>query len=191
MTDEALMSRFQEGSEAAFEQIVRQWEGRMLNFFYRAVGDLDTAKDLRQELFFRLYTRGGTYRGKGSFAAWLYSIATNLVRVHFNKAKAYAPVHDADPDGQPEAVEQADKAPTADEVARRNERARLVREMLEDLSPRDREVLMLRFFGNLRFEEISTVLRIGQGAARLRAIRAVERLRRMVAERGLTAGDLL
>jgi len=190
-TDEPLMDRFQQGDDNAFEQIVRRWEGRMLNFFYRGVGDVDTAKDLRQELFLRLYVHGKSYRGEGSFVAWLYSVAANLLRSRLAKARRQAPALDPDPDEPSEPVEAVDGGPMPDTIAQHHERARLVREMLADLATRDREVLVLRFFGNLRFEEISKVLGIGESAAKLRAIRALERLRRMIAERGFTTGDLL
>jgi len=190
-TDETLMTRFQQGDDHAFEQVVRLWEGRMLTFFYRATGDMDTARDLRQDLFLRLYVNGASYRGEGRFVAWLYAVATNLLRSHFRKSGPCAPAPEPNPGHSPDAAEVPDSRPTAAAIARRNERARLVRELLAALSTKDREVLTLRFFGNLRFGEISRVLGTTEGTARVRAYAALERLRRVVDERGLNANELL
>jgi len=163
----------------------------MLRFFYRAVGDMETATDLRQELFVRLYLKSKTYRGDGSFSAWLYGIAANLVRAHFRKARRLFVVRDSEPDEQAEFKEALDGSVRADEAARRSERSRFLREMLAALSPRDRQVLMLRFFGSLSFREISQALGMTEVTARVHALRGIKRLRDLAVERGLTSGDLL
>jgi len=189
--DETLMKRFQQGDDNAFEQIVRRCERRMLTFFYHATGNMDIARDLRQDLFLRLYVNGRSYRGEGRFVAWLYAIATNLLRSHFRNARTHAPAAEPDPDHASDPAEVPDGRPTGDEVVRRKERARLVHELLATLSAGDREVLILRFFGRLRFGEISRVLGTTEGTARCRAYAALERLRRVIDERGFHAGDLL
>lgn len=190
-SDETTINRFRQGDDNAFEQVVRSWEDRALNFFYRAVGDMDTAKDLRQDLFIRLYRYRGSYRGDGRFVSWFYSIAANVLREHFRKARSFISAVDPDADSSSAAQEIPDGGPTVDRIAERNERARLVRAMVAALSEKDREVLTLRFFGGLRFEEIAKALGIGESAAKVRAIRALERLRVRMAERGLSADDLL
>lgn len=185
------MSQFQQGCDRSYEEIVRRWESRMLSFFYRAVGDMDTAKDLRQELFVRLYVRGESYRGNGSLGAWLYSIATNLIRTYFRNVRKARPAEDLDAVQESELAEPSRNGAAAAEVVQQNERARLVREMLGALSPKDRDVLILRFFGDLRFREIARILGVPEGAARVRAYTALDRLRRVIEERGFHARDLL
>jgi len=190
--DEALMRRFQAGDEAAYETLVRRWEDRLLTFFHRALGDADAAEDLRQELFIRLYLRGASYRADGSVLAWVYAIANNLIRSHYRKAKWNGSRRETEGGEDADPIEGAvSPAPGSREVAQRNERARLVRGLLAALPERDREVLLLRYFGGLRFGEIARTIGIGEPAAKLRAIRAVERLRRLAVERGLTARELL
>jgi len=176
---------------AAFEQIVHRWEQPMLNFFYRALGDLDAAEDLRQDVFVRLYTYRANYRGTGSFRAWLYQLATNLLRTYLRRVKPIVPLETKGLDGDDEALELPADGPTATEVAQRHESERLVRDMLANLSPEDREALTLRFYENLPYAEICQALEIAESTAKSRVYRAVERLRQMAAERGLTAADFL
>ena len=190
-TDESLMRQFQDGSKDAFEQIIRRWEKPMLAFFYRAVGHLDTAKDLRQELFLRLFSRGRSYRGEGAFRSWLFSIAANLIRNHFKRERPSESDSSADAEQPSERADLPDDCAKADDVARRTERARLVRQMLAALSTQDRQLLTLRFFGDLPFEEIARVVGISKGAAKVRACRALQRLRRIAAQQALSVGDLL
>jgi RNA polymerase sigma-70 factor (ECF subfamily) len=189
--DQTLMRLLQQGDEAAFEQIVRHWEKPMLNFFYRSLSDLDTAEDLRQELFVRLYAYRASYRGNGSFRAWLYQLATNLLRTHLRRAKTLVPLDGNGTDGEDNSSAVPDNAPPAGEVLQRRESARLVREMLATLSSEDREALILRFYEGLRYGEICQALDIAETSAKSRVYRAIERLRQMVAERGLSAADLL
>jgi len=158
---------------------------------YRAVGDMDTAEDLRQELFVRVYVRGRTYRGESSFSAWLYGIAVNLIRAHFKEAKKLVSTLNAGDCQQPGPAETLGSAARADAVATRNERKRRVCEMLASLSPRHREVLILRFSGGLSFGEISRALGIAEATARVHAHNGIRQLRRLVVERGLSASDLL
>jgi len=190
--DETAMRLLQQGSEDAFEQIVRRWEKPMLNFFYRSVGDVDAAEDLRQDLFVRLYTYRASYRGDGTFRAWLYQMAGNLVRTHLRRVKTFVPLdREATDDEDIVAETAADGGPPAGQVVQRHESERLVREMLATLSPEDREALILRFYEELPYGEICQTLGIAESGAKSRVYRAIERMRCLAAERGLTAGDLL
>jgi RNA polymerase sigma-70 factor (ECF subfamily) len=189
--DQAAMCLLQQGDDAAFEQIVRCWEKPMLNFFYRSVGDLDVAEDLRQDLFVRLYTYRASYRGNGTFRAWLYQLATNLLRSHLRRAKPMVSLDEKQTEDEGDSPDVPDNGPPAGEILQHRDRERVVREMLAGLSPDDREALTLRFFEGLQYGEICQALHIAETSAKSRVYRAIERLRRTLAGRGLDASDLL
>lgn len=192
MTDDnAMMRQFQQGSNEAFEQLVRSWEGPMLNYFYRCIGDLDAAEDLRQELFIRVYRRSSSWRGEGNFKAWLYAIATNLVRTHMRKAGRIVSIEDIDIQPAAKVTSHATTPAPADELAQRSQSARYVQEVLSSLAAEDREALILRFYEHLKYREISDILGVAESAAKSRVYRAIERMRQMVADRGWKAADLL
>jgi RNA polymerase sigma-70 factor (ECF subfamily) len=196
--DEAAMRRFQRGAEAAYEEIVRRWESPMLSFFFRSVGDTDTAEDLRQELFVRLYTRRDSYRGDGSFRSWLFSIAVNLLRSHFRSRRNVVSIEEIEAgdgarcgESAPAAMVASADGTTAVIVAQRKEAARVVRQLLAELPDEDRAALLLRFFERLQYREIAEALGAPEPTVKSRVYRALERLRQMAAKKGLTAGDLL
>jgi RNA polymerase sigma factor (sigma-70 family) len=189
--DQALIRLLQQGDQTAFEQIVRHWETPMLNFFYRSVGDLDVAEDLRQDLFVRLYTYRASYRGNGTFRAWLYQLAANVLRTYLRRVKTFVSLDGDKADGEESRLELAGSEPPASEIVQRRDTARVVREMLATLSPEDREALMLRFYEGLRYNEICQALNMAETSAKSRVYRAIERLRHLAAERGLTADELL
>lgn len=192
-TDEVLISRLQRGCSESFEQLVRRWEGPMLDYFYRCTGDMDIAEDLRQELFVRLYLHSASYRGESTFRAWLYAIACNLVRSHLRKARARSWPNDGRAQTAPPDPASSENRTTtdADDLARRSERQRIVRQLLAVLSPADRQALILRFFEGLHYGEIAVALGTAVPTAKSRVYRAIERLRRIAVRRGLSPDELL
>ena len=193
MDDDTLMRLFQQGRDDAYEQLVRRWDGPMLNFFYRMMGDADMAEDLRQDLFVRLYTRRDTFRGNGTFRAWLYSIASNLARTHLRRSKQWARTRELDADDESAAPlpETPAAGPTAADQVHRSESARLARQLLDTLSPDEREALTLRFYEGLKYGEIAAALDLPEPTVKSRIYRAIDRLRGAVVERGLTAAEWL
>ena len=189
--DERLMRQFQQGGEAAYEELVQRWETPMLNFFYRALGDFDAAQDLRQDLFVRVYQHRDSFEGRGTFKAWLYSIATNLLRTHFRKARPMASLDGAPGEGAPETPEPPAPGESACEAVLRGELSVLVRRLLDSLPPDDRQALVLRFYEHLPYHEIAAVLGVAEPTAKSRVYRALERLRRKVVARGLTVAELI
>ncbi len=79
-TDAQLMARVRSGDEDAFEALVDRHKDPLVAYLTRLTGSLDRAEDLAQEAFLRLYRSAARYREQGYLAAFLYRIATNLVR---------------------------------------------------------------------------------------------------------------
>jgi len=79
-TDAELMARVRRGDEDAFATLVDRHKDPLVAYLARLTGSLDRAEDLAQETFLRLYRAAPRYREQGYLAAFLYRIATNLVR---------------------------------------------------------------------------------------------------------------
>ena len=86
-----LIARAQQRDPAAFDAIVQAYSVRLYGYFYRLTGVSHDAEDLLQELFVRLVRRIGEYQHDGRFDAWLFQIATNLVRDRLRRAKKTRP----------------------------------------------------------------------------------------------------
>src|SRR2546426_838022 len=90
--DEDLLRRWQRGDRAAFEALVRRWQGPVARFVARLTGCLERTQDLCQETFLRVYLAGPRYRETGAFSPWLYRIALNVVRDAARRARPLRPL---------------------------------------------------------------------------------------------------
>ena len=87
LTDEELISRFQNGDVRAFDQIIYRFKDRLIIFVYRFLGNQERAEDIVQDTFMKVYTHKHSYREIAKFSTWLYTIAGNLARTELRKMK--------------------------------------------------------------------------------------------------------
>jgi RNA polymerase sigma-70 factor (ECF subfamily) len=80
ISDEDLMGRVAEGDERAFTELVRRFQGRVINLVSRVLNDREVSDDLAQEVFVRVYVHRRNYRRGSKFSTWLFTIAANLAK---------------------------------------------------------------------------------------------------------------
>ena len=160
---------------------------RLRRYARALVGNAADADDLVQEVFVRVVQKISAYVHEGRFEAWLFRIATNLIRDRFRRAKR-TPVHQSldveGGDGQPRATwagELADPAMASpsDDVERREDVDRMQRALAE-LPPGEREAVMLRHFSQLSFAQVADVMCTPLGTALARVHRGLAKLRKLV-----------
>ena len=78
--DSDVVRAFLGGDERAFGELVKRYDGRLLNFVYRTVGDRERAQDLVQETFVRVYRHMHRFDQTKKFSTWIYTIAGNLAK---------------------------------------------------------------------------------------------------------------
>jgi RNA polymerase sigma-70 factor (ECF subfamily) len=164
--DADLMQRWQGGDPAAFEVLVRRWQGPVGRFLARLAGPA-AVPDLCQEVFLRLYLAGPRYHEGGAFPPWLYRIALNVARDTARRRPPPEPLQGPGP---------ADPAASAEDRCAAREEAELVAHALADLPGPLREVLVLRHYEGMNFEEMARLL--GTPASTLKSRFAVA-LRRL------------
>lgn len=143
VTDAELLQRFREGDEAAFAQILRRYEGSLLAYLQSLVQNRSTSQDLSQDTFLKLINRPPGYLQNGSLRPWLFRIARNLA---FDFMKKHGRVRlDA------QIPEPGDLVPKSSaELGHADAEILLAR-----LDLKQREVVALRIYGGLTFQEIS------------------------------------
>lgn len=175
--DDALMTRVQTGDQEAFTALVERYKDRVLNFVYRMVGQYQTAEDLAQETFVRVYTRRDSYRPGSTFSVWLYTIARNLTLNYIRDMGRRATVW---PDRAAEEYEglvgDADAADPLEELER-SELSEKVDRAISTLPDKFREVLLLRDISGLEYQQIARILRCPLGTVKSRVNRARLRLK--------------
>ena len=72
-----LMVRLMDGDRSAFDRLYERYEGRIRSFIYRFVGDRESAEDLTQEVFVKIYRNPRAFDPRGRFVTWVFAVARN------------------------------------------------------------------------------------------------------------------
>jgi RNA polymerase sigma-70 factor (ECF subfamily) len=160
--------------EASFSQLFLKQFANLFSYLTRLTGDAELASDFAQEAFVRLHRRGALPEMP---RAWLVSVANNLLRDHRRSVSRRFKLLATRPDGGHEAT----RPPAADADILAEERRLQVRAALDRLSPRDRELLLLRHSG-YSYREIATALSVAETGVGTMLGRASEAFRRAYEE---------
>lgn len=159
------------------DQLIEQYQHRLLRYLLFLTGKRETAEDLFQETWMRVLLRGAQYNGKARFDTWLFTIARNLV-IDLSRKRTLSSldeIRDGAEDDRPFEIPLDGPSPL-DEFETRENRAE-VSEVLITLEPHSREVLVLRFFEELSLEEIAGVTRAPLSTVKSRLYRGLASLR--------------
>ncbi len=178
--DEELMQKIKKGDVEVFDILVRRWENRLFNVIYRITGDFETSRDIRQEVFLRVYQSAKGYRSDGHFSTWLYRIAINCSINELRKRKRRQTIPLNMPEsgeGQTVQSELLDDSPGPEEVIQQNELSEHIRDALRCLPDEQRVVIVLRHYEGLKFQQIASILNCPLGTVKSRMHHGLEQLR--------------
>ena len=170
--DDHLMSRLKAGDRGAFALLVERYKDPLVGYLARLTGDRDRAEDLAQEAFVRLYEKAGLYREQGKLVAYLYRIATNLLRSEERRRRRWrmlAPRYASA--GEARRQEDAEDLVLGDEL-----KLRLVR-ALSDLPVSYRVPVVLFEVEGWSLFDIARLLGCREGTVKSRLYRGRRRLR--------------
>jgi RNA polymerase sigma-70 factor, ECF subfamily len=170
-TDEQLILDFQQGSREAFNELFLRYREMVYAFFRRRVNQAAQAEELAQETFLGVLRAIERYEPRATFRAYLFGIAFKILAAHRRKA------------GHEENRAAVDATETPDPAIGDPHAALCVREAVQQLEPGEREVLMLREFEELSYDEIAGVLRLPVNTVRSRLFRARMALKEILARR--------
>jgi len=160
--DRKVIERVLDGDTESFNILVHQWEKPIYNFILRMMGDRDEAMDLCQDCFMKAYRELRTLKDRDRFASWLYRIAHNacLSKIRKNYGKTWV---ELDPDARPS------HTPIENQLA--------VHKALQQLPEEQREVVVLKVFHSLRFDEIAAIQGAPVSTVKSRLYMGFEKLR--------------
>ena len=160
--DRKIVDRVLKGDTEAFNLLVHQWEKPIYNFIFRLIGDREEAMDLCQESFMKAYRELRTLKDRDRFSAWLYRIAHNTCYSRLRKDIGRTFV-ELDPDVGSH---------------RSHVESRLaVEKALQHLPEEQREVVVLKVFHDLKFEEIALIQSAPVSTVKSRLYMGFEKLR--------------
>src|SRR6201989_34183 len=188
LADTELVVRALSGREDGFEELVRRYQRPIVAYVYRMVGDYDAALDLAQEVFIKVYNSLGRYRPEFKFSTWIYRIAHNA-SIDYLRRAGNTRTEDMEIEGESGSTFEkpiASKALTPEQETERGERRAEIEEVVRQLAPAYRELIVLRHSHDLSYDEIAEVTGLPLGTVKNRIFRAREAMRELLVARGIT-----
>jgi RNA polymerase sigma-70 factor (ECF subfamily) len=167
-SDEELVETFQGGDSAAFEVLVRRWDRRIQGLIYRVVA----------------YRGLGTFKKEARFSSWLYQIALNVSRDRLRRRRLRNHVSLDELTEESEA-RWAQGGPTALDLVESRDLSRAVAVAVAALPDEQREVIVLKEYEGLTFQEISQVLDVPLSTVKTRLYRGLGQLRLHLTRQGI------
>ncbi|RKN75796.1 RNA polymerase sigma factor [Paenibacillus ginsengarvi] len=176
-SDEELLKMIASGSGAGMEALVYRYHKPIYEYLQRMLGDASLAEDLAQECFIRLYRTVRSGRLPSRFRPWIYRIATNLCKDVW-KSSSY----------RREALWGADKMSQHEDgetvtslLERQWEREAVIR-ALGRLAEDEKEIVVLRFYHELKLDEIAETLELSLGSVKTKLYKSFKKLALMLEE---------
>jgi RNA polymerase sigma-70 factor (ECF subfamily) len=175
------------GDEHAFGKLMRKYEERVQNHCVRIVGDEQEAEDLKQEVFIKVYRSLPNYEHTYGFYTWMYRITQNCCIDRIRKIKRQAQEVSLTPSLDEEGSETSrehtipDERNVPEKAALNNELKQTIDKALAKLSPKLREIVVLKEQDGLSYEEIGAMLHCSRGTVKSRLFRAREKLQELLA----------
>ena len=183
MNDAELIREAQRGNQAAFEELVRQYDGPVLRLAYHMTRSEQDAQDIYQEAFLKAYRNIVNFRFECSFYTWIYRIVTNLCLDHLRKRQVRKEdsgvVTDSDGESFDMLDQVADVRPGASperDLMRRELGSRIAK-ALEKLTPRERMVFEMKHYQGLKLRTIGEILNTTEETAKNTLFRGTQKLR--------------
>lgn len=173
LTDEQIVQRTLDGEIETFGLLVKRWEKKIYSLALRMLGQSEDARDAAQEVFLTAYRNLRQFRGEARFSSWLYRIAINCC---YNKLRERHVENIS--------LEEASAIPIEDPVVSRIQRqqaAERVRRAVRALPLELRQVIIMKEYEGLTFDEIAEILQIPVSTAKTRLYTGLDQLRKRLA----------
>jgi RNA polymerase sigma-70 factor (ECF subfamily) len=175
-SDEQIVARAQAGDAEAFGEIVRRWERRIFALSFGMLGREEDARDATQETFLAAFRNLRGFRGEAKVSSWLHRIAVNQCITRQRRAKVRGETaldDEAEPDGA-SYFTPAHLSPAR--MAESQERTLAVRRAVNALPPELRQVIVMKEFEELTFQEIASALELPLSTVKSRLYTALKQL---------------
>lgn len=153
--DGVLITQYRNGNEAAFDLLVDRYKSKVYTTIFLIVKDQDVAEDLLQDVFVKVVhiLNSDKYNEEGKFQPWVMRIAHNLAIDYFRKAKRQPTILLEDGSNLLNSMRFAEQS--SEELRIKEETLDLVRKLIDELPEAQKEVVILRHYMDLSFQEIA------------------------------------
>jgi RNA polymerase sigma-70 factor (ECF subfamily) len=173
LDDRTLVTRIVGGERDLFTTLMTRYEKRVVNYVYRITHRYEEAHDLAQEIFVKVYLALDRYDSKYQFSTWLFRIAQNAaIDVLRKKTISEVPLARPSEDEPQKEREFADPGVSPYRALKNKQLAAAIEKAVENLPIDYRELIQLRHFAELSYEEIATMKKLPLGTVKNKLFRA-------------------
>lgn len=182
-TDEELVQATLDGDHDAYGALVERYQGRLVNYLYRLVRNTDDAHDVAQEVFIKVYRALDRFDPRYRFSTWLFRVGQNAAidRIRKRRLKLVS-LHRQDDgeEGRDWELPSPDRGPYRE--VRNLERGEAIHRAIANLPDEYRELISLRHFGELSYDEIAQLKEMPLGTVKNKLFRGRQMLKEQLAE---------
>lgn len=155
ISDSTLVSQYIQGNEAAFAELIKRHKSKVYTTIYLIVKDRYLAEDLLQDVFIKVVhkMKGGQYNDEGKFLPWVVRIAHNLAIDYFRRNKRYPTIVMDEGMNIFNSLDFSEDSSESIQIKGENEA--LIRSLIQRLPESQREVVLMRHFSDMSFQEIA------------------------------------
>ncbi len=183
--DLKLIRRCKRGEEDAFAKLLTVYRNPIYGLCYRMTHSAEDARDLAQEVFIKVFSLLDRYDEDFAFSSWIFRIATNHCIDHLrrNRLRFLSLDGQTNADGEEFEIPLPDEGPQPDRVLERREAMERLEEVVAELPPHYKAIILLRHDQELSYEEIAQILDLPLGTVKARIHRARAQIQQMLKAR--------
>lgn len=179
--EELLIKKAQRGNLQAFEELVHNYDARVMKVIYDMINVVEDARDIYQEVFIKVYKSIKKFRFQSEFSTWLFRIAVNAC-IDFRKQRAkyqYDSLDDylADNDKYWKVVSETESHNPEQQLLN-IELNNKIQNSIDQLSSKQRAVFILRHYHGYKLNEIASIMECADGTVKNYLYRATQNLRK-------------
>lgn len=183
-TDVELIANAIGGREDGFEELVRRYQRPITGYVFRMLGDYESALDVTQEVFIKVYNSLERYSSEYKFSTWLYRIAHNAAIDNMRRNSLITQsIETENADGTYQLQIESPR-PSPEQDRERSEWRTEIDAVVKRLPAPYRELILLRHAQDLSYDEIAAITNLPLGTVKNRLFRAREMMREIFVERG-------
>lgn len=172
-SEERVVAACQEGDREAFRQLFELYKDKVFSIaVYSFGGDQSAANDVSQQVFLKLITTIGQFRGESAFTTWLYRLVVNACSDEQRRRRRFLPFGELTP------VSRVEESRLQEYRYAKLEFADSVQGAIQELSPKLRMPILLKYVEGLSYEEIAEVMECSKGTVASRLNRGHQSLAR-------------
>ena len=177
LTDEQLVENAVRDDPDAFGEIVNRWERKIFALCFGMLHREEDARDAAQETFISAYKNLSNFRGEAKVSSWLHRIAVNQCLTKQRRSKVRAESSLEDENFVDESNFKLSNRPSPSLSAEQNERLKLVRQAVSSLPAELKQVIVMKEFEEMTFQQISETLELPLSTVKSRVYTALKQLR--------------